>query len=439
MNQFKYHGYIYITINQQENKCYVGQKAFPPNKTKNYLGSGSYFKNAIKKYGKQFFKKIILGEIFSNDLEDFKKQLDECETECIYFFRAYGSDGKNYDSIYGYNLVRESKTTLGLPSEIRKEAGRKLSIKLKENPEIKIQAVEKWKIDYKNKTQEKIKEQVDKRKQTIEENPKIEINRILKLKETLKDNPEIEVSRQEKRRRTIVNNPEIEIKRKYNFLKKLEENPEIQKNITKNRLKTEKDNPEIRINAAKKYKKTYENKSEKEKQIRGNNISIGKSNMSQDKKDRVNKDISNTLKNKSKEERDIINKKTRQKYIDDPSKKERESIKSKKTKRAKKENVGKAHPLYIALDYSLLIDLFFSGMANSKILATYSTSVFPSITNVLLKRFLATLNFPIPMNSSINKEIRLKFIEENKHKIQWYKDNYERLEEEYFLKLFNSK
>jgi hypothetical protein len=113
MNQFKFHGYIYITINQQNKICYVGQKSISPEKSKNYLGSGSLFQEAVKKYGKKFFKKIILGEIFSNTIEDFKKQLNECETECIYFFRAYGSDGMNIDYIYGYNLTREGGSKLG--------------------------------------------------------------------------------------------------------------------------------------------------------------------------------------------------------------------------------------------------------------------------------------------------------------------------------------
>ena len=93
--------------------CYVGQKSLPPNKTKSYYGSGTIISRIIKKYGKSFLKKIILGEIFSNDLEDFKKQLDESETECIYFFRAYGADGINHDYIYGYNLYLVGGSPLG--------------------------------------------------------------------------------------------------------------------------------------------------------------------------------------------------------------------------------------------------------------------------------------------------------------------------------------
>lgn len=57
--EFKFHGYIYITINQQTKKCYVGQKAFPPDKTKNYLGSGSYLKMQLKNMVKSFLRKLF--------------------------------------------------------------------------------------------------------------------------------------------------------------------------------------------------------------------------------------------------------------------------------------------------------------------------------------------------------------------------------------------
>jgi hypothetical protein len=37
------------------------------------------------------------------------------------------------------------------------------------------------------------------------------------------------------------------------------------------------------------------------------------------------------------------------------------------------------------------------------------------------------------------KNTYLKFVEENKHKMYWYIDNYERLEEEYYLERRNKK
>jgi hypothetical protein len=190
MEQFKFHGYIYITINQQTKKCYVGQKSISPEKSKNYLGSGARFNNSIKKYGKKFFKKIVLGEISSNNLEDFKKQLNEAETECIYFFRTYGSDGVNYDEIYGYNLTIEGGTTLGLPKEIlhrkkqkemktkidnpeiMKEAGKKASKTKKENPDIQNKINEGIKKFNKNHPEVRI-EAIKKDQQKKKENPDI--------------------------------------------------------------------------------------------------------------------------------------------------------------------------------------------------------------------------------------------------------------------------
>jgi len=114
-----FHGYIYITLDQKYQKCYVGQKAISPKKSENYYGSGKLIQRIVEDRGTYFLKKIILGEIFSNTIEDFKKQLDICEIECIYFFRSYGSDGINYDQIYGYNMIKEARSSLGLPKESR--------------------------------------------------------------------------------------------------------------------------------------------------------------------------------------------------------------------------------------------------------------------------------------------------------------------------------
>lgn len=110
----KFYGYIYVTLNQQTKKVYVGQKSGLPEKTNFYLGSGTYLNNAIKKYGEQFFKKRILGILEADTKKELSLLLNEAETECIYFYRAYGADGENYDKIYGYNLLKEGGTTRGL-------------------------------------------------------------------------------------------------------------------------------------------------------------------------------------------------------------------------------------------------------------------------------------------------------------------------------------
>ncbi len=105
----KVYGYIYLIQNIQNNKIYIGktiskdpieyiEKHFvcaANNADKNK----KYFYNSIRKYGKQNFKWRILGECYS------KKELNKSEIESIYLYRSFGSDGKNQDSIYGYNCT----------------------------------------------------------------------------------------------------------------------------------------------------------------------------------------------------------------------------------------------------------------------------------------------------------------------------------------------
>jgi len=43
-----YYGYIYVTIDQKENKVYVGQKKGDPEKSLSYFGSGTIIKRIIK-------------------------------------------------------------------------------------------------------------------------------------------------------------------------------------------------------------------------------------------------------------------------------------------------------------------------------------------------------------------------------------------------------
>lgn len=112
----KFYGYIYITLNQQTNKVYIGQKFGLPNHTKTYLGSGTRFNTSVQSHGKQFFKKRILGILEANTKEELKILLNEAETECIFFYRSYGADGINKDDIYGYNLTPTGGSTLGSKS-----------------------------------------------------------------------------------------------------------------------------------------------------------------------------------------------------------------------------------------------------------------------------------------------------------------------------------
>lgn len=69
-----YYGFIYVTVNKVNGKKYVGQHI---SWNENYLGSGHYFRNAIRKYGRENFKRVII------DLAKTQEELDEKETYYI--------------------------------------------------------------------------------------------------------------------------------------------------------------------------------------------------------------------------------------------------------------------------------------------------------------------------------------------------------------------
>lgn len=50
--------FVYMTINKINNKKYIGKSVKPEHRE--YLGSGRYLKNAINKYGKENFKRVII-------------------------------------------------------------------------------------------------------------------------------------------------------------------------------------------------------------------------------------------------------------------------------------------------------------------------------------------------------------------------------------------
>ena len=67
-------GIIYLTQNQMNNKIYIGQTV---RENVNYLGSGVFLKQAIKKYGRENFTREILEECDS--LEELNAAEEESE------------------------------------------------------------------------------------------------------------------------------------------------------------------------------------------------------------------------------------------------------------------------------------------------------------------------------------------------------------------------
>lgn len=109
------YGFIYITTNLINGMRYIGQKKF--NKDwKHYLGSGKYFRNAIKKYGCENFKRYIVDIAYSED------ELNQKEQQWI----------KNYNAVESkdfYNIGDggNGNPLSGLSEEKMKERNKKIS------------------------------------------------------------------------------------------------------------------------------------------------------------------------------------------------------------------------------------------------------------------------------------------------------------------------
>jgi group I intron endonuclease len=111
--------YIYLTTNLTNNKKYIGQHNGELEDS--YIGSGIHFLRAVKKYGKENFKKEIL------EICDTQEELDEAEKRWI----------KRYDAVKSndfYNIAEGGfggNPCLGLSEEEEKERRRKISEALK--------------------------------------------------------------------------------------------------------------------------------------------------------------------------------------------------------------------------------------------------------------------------------------------------------------------
>ena len=87
-------GFIYLTTNLVNGKIYIGRSEFSENKRHNaiYLGSGHKFKNALKKYGRENFKRKILRLCFT-------------EHELTIWEHVYIKKYHSQDKNIGYNIA----------------------------------------------------------------------------------------------------------------------------------------------------------------------------------------------------------------------------------------------------------------------------------------------------------------------------------------------
>jgi hypothetical protein len=234
-------------------------------------------------------------------------------------------------------------------------------------------------VDCGKKTTHPSEESLKKTKQYYIDDPNKKIREIKKAIET-KDNKTKEEKEEtvKKYKNTLIEDPMINTKR------------------VEKRLKTENENPDIRQNAVIKYKKTLEDNPL---------INIEKG-----------KKISNIKQNLSKDEKLIISKKQKESKILSAS------------------ICGNKHPRYKAINYYLLIKLYFLYKNINTLVYNYNLLNDTNINYLKVRRCLKILNFPFNYLSLDDKKIKDDFIKENKDKTIWYTDNYERLEQEYFYK-----
>ena len=106
---------IYKTTNLINKKIYIGQDT---KNNPNYLGSGKYFKYALKKYGKENFSKEII------EFCDSIISLNECEK---YWINFYGSTNKSI----GYNISLGGQSGFMIGLQHSDETKKKFSINRK--------------------------------------------------------------------------------------------------------------------------------------------------------------------------------------------------------------------------------------------------------------------------------------------------------------------
>lgn len=121
-----YYGYVYLTTNLVNGKMYIGQHHFNEY-DKWYLGSGKLLQQAIKKYGRDNFEKVII---------EYAKNLDELNQREKYWIDYVGANmdmnhttwyniaegGLNPPVIYGHKHSEETKKKMALAATGKKKS-----------------------------------------------------------------------------------------------------------------------------------------------------------------------------------------------------------------------------------------------------------------------------------------------------------------------------
>lgn len=109
------YGFIYLTTNKVNNKKYIGM--CKNTHSKNYIGSGTILKEAVKKYGKENFSRIILEKCNSFDElckaeKKWIKKYNAVEDNSFYNLTEGGFGGNsNYMKDYWSEFTKEERKT----------------------------------------------------------------------------------------------------------------------------------------------------------------------------------------------------------------------------------------------------------------------------------------------------------------------------------------
>jgi len=114
---------VYKTTNLINGKWYIGRDS---KNNPNYLGSGTVFKRAVKKYGKENFKKEILD--YADDIEDLKnketywiKKTEAATSTDSYNIKSSGQDGISSEEWAEEMLLKARNAALNLSIKDRKD------------------------------------------------------------------------------------------------------------------------------------------------------------------------------------------------------------------------------------------------------------------------------------------------------------------------------
>jgi group I intron endonuclease len=116
-------GYVYKVINKINGKYYIGSSKLSPNENKSYYGSGKAINDALKKYGKSNFTKVILAETEgeAKTLETFILHDINAANDPLSYNMTNNALGSTFHSEEGRKSTSQKLTGRILPKKTREK------------------------------------------------------------------------------------------------------------------------------------------------------------------------------------------------------------------------------------------------------------------------------------------------------------------------------